>query len=1240
MAPRANRDEAENTDVTGILPWIEDYPCGEDEDTPVSRETSVPPAVGAPGDDTPTRRRGSGPRRIATADDVSEALAEALADDPSDERIAWRLLELGLRSEGAWEALVEQMARALHRTPGPGAKIQLAEWVVRWARGEARDAPTADRFLAIIRSLDATHPLVHERRAHECGEVGAWDSRRDELQRALARAEKPADRSALHAALGELFEVQLPNEKRALDHYEKAIRIDSGSVVALTALERIYRRTEQFGRLAETLALLVDALPEGREQTDALLRLAELLERKFLKPRDAAPRYEDAQACEPDNVRALDGLERCYRALRDWDELAGALERRVAAAQNPREATAALVRLAQVYEAEQDRPDAALAAWQRVFELDSTHGPAVQELARLCEKQGDVGGAAAYRSRLADLSDDPQEKARIHVSVGEMLAPEGRDPASARMHFERAIEMDPRNVSAWENLQKLALRGGDCMYATFCLERRAQHADSPRLKGQLLVELANMRASLGDPRGALATFEFAFESDPTNEIAARAVLDEWTRLEKWEDVQRACDLLVAAATRDRDDASLLALLRLATRAALSLGNPERALQAAAAAHKQARSDPEVPAELVAVCHELRDRPSARERVRAAAQAIARHAMDLPVHALVQLGEVRLAIGDRRGGIEILRLALARDAENRRALATLASAYMEQRDWAGAASCQHSLARLANEGAEQHALYLAAAEVWEKRARIPSRAAIVLEEAHERNPRDAAVLHRLVAVSQSLGDWEKLARALRWLADLEQDPGKRAKHLYAVAGVVREKVGDHERAAVLYDETLDADPTRLEAFERIVRLLTELRDWEKLERAYTRMIGRVRDGRDPKLLHALYHQLGLLLRDRAGDIPRALAAFRLACAVCPQEKEDQQIVVELLLLTGQDEGAISELRAAARTAPLEPEIHRKLYELHLKRAAHDRAWCAANVLVHLGAADDAQRRFVADFAPVGLDDVPGTLAACAWRSHLLAHGLDERLTTIFRFFVPGVVRARLGNIPANRRMRWLGAQVRDTDSPAAARLVRVVGAAAEILGVPRPMLLARPHLPVAFAVAPTPTPALFVSMPAVEALPSELLVFVVGRRLAELRSELVAHALFPTPAELKTLLKTALRVAVATPAAPPQNRDEAAILAALEEHEIEGLRAAVSTIVGAQSLPDVATWLRLADLSASRAGLLLCGDFDRAWRAIQREPRSPGDLAPSEWRKEMSVFAVSDGYADLRDAIGVNVEARC
>jgi hypothetical protein len=67
---------------------------------------------------------------------------------------------------------------------------------------------------------------------------------------------------------------------------------------------------------------------------------------------------------------------------------------------------------------------------------------------------------------------------------------------------------------------------------------------------------------------------------------------------------------------------------------------------------------------------------------------------------------------------------------------------------------------------------------------------------------------------------------------------------------------------------------------------------------------------------------------------------------------------------------------------------------------------------------------------------------------------------------------------------------------------------------------------------------------------------------------------------------------------------------------------------------VKRWLQAADLSMSRVGLLLVGDIEIAWRAIQREPRAPGDLTPAQWRAEMLAFQESDTYAELREAIGV------
>ena len=372
---------------------------------------------------------------------------------------------------------------------------------------------------------------------------------------------------------------------------------------------------------------------------------------------------------------------------------------------------------------------------------------------------------------------------------------------------------------------------------------------------------------------------------------------------------------------------------------------------------------------------------------------------------------------------------------------------------------------------------------------------------------------------------------------------------------------------------------------------------------------------------------------------AIDAFRRAARLAPEDDEDRRIVVELLVLSGQPELAIADMRRALKADATRPATFRDLYELFLRQGMHDKAWCAANALVHLGEADEAQRKFVDDFRPVGLAGVPGTLAACAWASHVMAPGVDERLTAIFRHLVPAVVRARMASVPEKSRLKWLGAQVGENDSPVAPRLMQIVRDGAEILGVPPPLLLSRPRLAVPFAVAPTPTPALFVSLPAAESVPDELLVFVVARRLAELRPELVAHALFPTRTELKTLLKTALRVAVATRGAPPENTDDAAIARALDAHEMDGLREAVSTIVGADTHADIRGWHQQADLSIARAALLLTGDLDLAWRGLQSEPRSPSDLTPGDWRAEMLQFTVSDEHAELRDAIGVAVEGR-
>ncbi len=503
-------------------------------------------------------------RELADAAAARDALIEALVLDPEDDGIADYLEDIALSRDGGWTALVDAITARMLLCPDNPTKARLAERVVRWARGVMGDAATAERFLASMRTFDPAHPLVHQRLAQVYEGVGAFDAQREALERALERAERDEDRSSLHASIGALLEGKQASRKLAQEHFESALRIDPHCMQALEGLERMYRIEENFLGLAKVLEAQVDATQgDPGERAAALLRLGELLEQNFVRPREAAERYEHVLELRPGDparrrragalLALAAGVEQAGHGTRASCRGRGRLARRHRRARAPG-------RGARV---ERARPRRRLRRMASGLRASTRPTSPRSSASRSCRRSRATSpGAAAYRARLADLAEDPREKARIHVAVGEMLAPEDRDPACARIHFERAVEMDPRCGVAWEQLQKLAIRSRDMMYATFCLERRAENADVARVKAQLLVELAKLRASLGDARGALATYEYAFETDPTNEGTARALLEDWVRREKWTEAQRACDLLVAAAARDREDRVLLKLLRL------------------------------------------------------------------------------------------------------------------------------------------------------------------------------------------------------------------------------------------------------------------------------------------------------------------------------------------------------------------------------------------------------------------------------------------------------------------------------------------------------------------------------------------------------------------------------------------------------------------------------------------------------------------------------------------------------
>ena len=179
-----------------------------------------------------------------------------------------------------------------------------------------------------------------------------------------------------------------------------------------------------------------------------------------------------------------------------------------------------------------------------------------------------------------------------------------------------------------------------------------------------------------------------------------------------------------------------------------------------------------------------------------------------------------------------------------------------------------------------------------------------------------------------------------------------------------------RAATLLEEVLDLDAKRLDAFERIVRVHTETRDWMELKHAYGRMLRRLKSAGDVELRHALFFQLGVIYRDRLGDAARALDAFRAAQRLMPEANEVRKGMVELFVVTDQLDEGINMVRGALKKRPLDAALYGELYDLFLRKRAFDRAWCAVDAMTALHTKMDASKeRFYADYPPIALAHIP-------------------------------------------------------------------------------------------------------------------------------------------------------------------------------------------------------------------------------------------------------------------------------
>jgi tetratricopeptide (TPR) repeat protein len=474
--------------------------------------------------------------------------------------------------------------------------------------------------------------------------------------------------------------------------------------------------------------------------------------------------------------------------------------------------------------------------------------------------------------------------------------------------------------------------------------------------------------------------------------------------------------------------------------------------------------------------------------------------------------------------------------------------------------------------------------------------------------------------------------LETIAQGEERPDLASKYLYTAGVIARDELGDAPRAVELFERALDTDPQRLKAFEAINRLLTQAKEWKRLERAFRKMLHRLTTTPDaqPELLQHLWHSLGVIYRDRMSDFVSAAQAFEQASRFNPDSDTQHCILAELYVrIPGEVQRAIGANleridRDATNAAP-----YRALYEIYRRHLEDDRAWCAAQVLIYLG---DVDQELLAFHQRCQQTSRRGghALTSEDWLRHLYHPDHDRALATIFRCLSEPLHERRYGQSGGSAKKRKKVAASEEA-------LVTTFRSACEVLSTDiSPRFVVNALAPHAMRSEGGALPTVTAGRLACERSHREL-CFLVGHHLSYYRSEHYIRHLLRSREELGGAFLVAMRSIGKSDGSQDTEQAWAALRRKLAPETIERIQRSCNIFVRRGEPANIKRYIQTTELTACRAGLLLADDLSASMTMVrQLESAGADDLSPNEKALALLKFSISEPYFQLRRRIGVAV----
>ncbi len=498
--------------------------------------------------------------RLQDLASASWAAAQILKLAPSD-RDALTRLESIFEQSSDWPRLVKMLEYHLRYARSPEEKLALVRRIAGHLQNQMDDFDRAVPYWDnVLKHVPGDPPALQALlTGYQKTERHEDVARVLDLQIA-AQAADPAVQAETLRRLARLAGETLKQAPRAQQAWQELLHLLPTDRESLEALSVLATEQSNWSMLADLLNRRIAISTNPAEAVPLALQRATLLDEKLEDPNEAMRALEHIIShLDPASVEAHQALRRVAEARQDWPRVVTVAERQLSFATEPKERVTRGLEIALLCRDHLHDSHKAIAALERVIEIEPEQSEALAALAPLYIENTDGQSFLATAEKILHHTEDLEKRRALLFQMAEVAEHMLRDPRRAFEIYRRAYGEAPEEATLarleaisethelWEDLIKVY--AGEGARST---EEAAQV--------QVALKVAGLCESrMNQPGRAFTVLREALVHEPAGEI----LLPELERLSRvTKDWQGLLDVYAQvahgrAAAKDRFDLLLL-----------------------------------------------------------------------------------------------------------------------------------------------------------------------------------------------------------------------------------------------------------------------------------------------------------------------------------------------------------------------------------------------------------------------------------------------------------------------------------------------------------------------------------------------------------------------------------------------------------------------------------------------------------------------------------------------------------